>query len=260
MELSSEEGQYPGRVPHHVVMITIWIVGFLMNICSAVLVCRRTRKSPSSVNLLLLVMITALLVMLVIAWTPAAFSILIGEFLHEYKWLCAIDGVSVHVCTNVNLSVSTLLSVDRYFAMCHPFTYNVRVVRNRRCTVKLVAGATGGTLVLAVLLAVIPFCMGFGYIPLFPPHFCYADLERSTAYCSLLAAFVLLLVLVQCYCTMFTLLAISKEQWKLDAVSPDVMDAGHYLRANEQEMHLRLCALIILFFVVSILPMMVSNG
>lgn len=162
------------------ITIVLWCVALLLNGSNAVLLFKAARKRPSWANMLLLSLTFVDLTCLVVILPPTILALFLESLLLTHRPLCHAQGFLLNTFVLLSYSVVSVISVDQFLAICHPFAYSTRIVRFPKRSLKIVVAVLLGLVGASLVVSSLPLALGAMLTPLHPPVVCLYDLTPGS--------------------------------------------------------------------------------
>ena len=192
---------------HQIVFVCLWAVGLFLNLFCVIVVGSITYRKRSWPNILLFMLTLIDEAVVVLGLSPGVgAAVANNNLLWEAEGLCVYQSIIINTWDLYSYVIIVSISVDRYMAVCHPFTYNKRLNYGNSVAKGAAVLVSGGCL--AVLISCLPLMLGATIRPVGPGLFCFFDWTATTTPNAIVAilniSFVSLALGVVLFCTLAT--------------------------------------------------------
>lgn len=182
-----------------------WATGVILNLTSTLLLIVAVKTKSSWANLLLLSLALTDTCVITLGTTPSIPTLFAYDLLYDAPILCNFQYVILNSYVLMSFGLAVLISFDQYLAVSHPFTYNTKILRHPKRSLRIIIV----TLLMLTFLSLIPSIGSIVFkvdiTPLIPPTFCYYDLQstnRSNIIIIAISAIIMgVLLLIDVTCT-----------------------------------------------------------
>ena len=184
---SSESEASSIDVAHQVIFMVVWVCATVLNLLTIIIMGRSVHTRRTWPNILVFTLSFIDLFIIIIGFFPAVLVLFVDHLLlSKNSGLCNFQGIVLNASYLVSFYLVASISLDRYFAICHPFLYNKKVAQTQSFKVKLL-GLFAAT-IMSVLVSLIPFITGSSHVVHYPGTYCLFDWNSSSVTSRLIIA------------------------------------------------------------------------
>lgn len=164
--------------PHRVAFACIWTTAFILNSLCSFLVGGVVYKKSTWPNILLFALTMADVTVVVLGLSPAVATLGKEKILWNTHELCTFQAIVINMWYLYSFLIALGITLDRYLAVCHPFTYNKELSHSSSIVKGVIILIAVGVLVL--LISCLPLILDVTIKPVEPGLFCFFDWTSRT--------------------------------------------------------------------------------
>lgn len=154
--------------------MVVWVFATIINLLTIIIMGRSVYVRKTWPNILVFFLSFTDLFIIIVGFFPAVLVLFMDHLLlYRNIGLCNFQGIVLNASYLVSFYLVASISVDRYFAICHPFLYNKTMSQMQSLRVKYC-----GLLVvtaLSILVSLIPFMAQSNHVVHYPGTYCLFD-------------------------------------------------------------------------------------
>ena len=180
MNNSSESEASSINAAHQAIFMIVWVLATVINLLTIIIMGRSVYVRKTWPNILVFFLSFTDLFIIIVGFFPAVLVLFIDHLLlYKNTGLCNFQGIVLNASYLVSFYLVASISLDRYFAICHPFLYNKNVSQTQSLKVKY----SGLLLVaiLSILVSLIPFMAQSNHVVHYPGTYCLFDWNSFNA-------------------------------------------------------------------------------
>lgn len=260
--MNGSESKASFSIVHQAIFMIVWVFATVINLLTIIIMGRSVYVKKTWPNVLVFFLSFTDLFIIIVGFFPAVLVLFVDHLLlYKNTGLCNFQGVVLNASYLVSFYLVASISVDRYFAICHPFLYNKSVSQMQSLRVKY-----SGLLVVAILsilVSLIPFMAQSNHVVHYPGTYCLFDWNSFNAASRLIIAINMLGYLASMVMIIFSTIKICHAAIKIRRANAAVKLSSQKrlsITSNDLELNFAKLAVVVstVFFVCS-LPFEVYN-
>ena len=161
-------------IAHQAIFMVVWVFATIINLLTIIIMGRSVCVRKTWPNILVFFLSFTDLFIIIVGFFPAVLVLFVDHLLlYKNTGLCNFQGIVLNASYLVSFYLVASISVDRYFAICHPFLYNKNVSQRQSLRVKY-CGLLAVTL-LSIFVSLIPFMAQSNHVVHYPGTYCLFD-------------------------------------------------------------------------------------
>lgn len=171
---SSETETSSINIAHQVIFMVVWVFATIINLLTIIIMGRSVYIRKTWPNILVFFLSFTDLFIIIVGFFPAVLVLFVDHLLlYKNTSLCNFQGIVLNASYLVSFYLVAAISVDRYFAICHPFLYHKNVSQTQSLRVKY-CGLLVVT-ILSIFVSLIPFMAQSNHVVHYPGTYCLFD-------------------------------------------------------------------------------------
>ena len=171
---SSETEASSISIAHQAIFMVVWVFATIINLLTIIIMGRSVYVRKTWPNILVFFLSFTDLFIIIVGFFPAVLVLFMDHLLlYKNTSLCNFQGIVLNASYLVSFYLVASISVDRYFAICHPFLYNKNVSQTQSLRVKYCGLLVVTTL--SIFVSLIPFMAQSNHVVHYPGTYCLFD-------------------------------------------------------------------------------------
>jgi len=250
---SSESEASSIDVAHQVIFMMVWISAMVLNLLTIIIMGRSVYTRRTWPNILVFTLSFTDLLIIIVGFFPAVLVLFVDHLLlSKNSGLCNFQGIILNASYLVSFYLVASISLDRYFAICHPFLYNKSVAQTQSFKVKLLGLFIAA--IISVLVSLIPFITGSSHMVHYPGTYCLFDWNSSSVTSRLIIAINMLGYAASMIVIVFSTVKICYAAFKMRRTVHSSTGKRSSITSNDLELNFAKLAVVIstIFFACSL--------
>ena len=255
---TSDTGGTPSiSIAHQAIFMVVWLFATVINLLTIIIMGRSVYVRKTWPNILVFVLSFTDLFIIIVGFFPAVLVLFVDHMLlYKHTGLCNFQGIILNASYLVSFYLVASISVDRYFAICHPFLYNKNVTQTQSLRVKY-CGLFVVT-VLSIFVSLIPFMAQSNHVVHYPGTYCLFDWSSFNVASRLIIAINMLGYSASMIVIIFSTIKICHAAIKMKRANAAIQMSNHKrtirITSNDLEMNFAKLAVVVstVFFLCSL--------
>jgi len=176
---SESEASSSIDLAHQLIFMVVWVSATVLNLFTIIIMGRSVYTRRTWPNILVFTLSFTDLFIIIVGFFPAVLVLFVDHLLlSKNSGLCNFQGIILNASYLVSFYLVASISLDRYFAICHPFLYNKSVAQTQSFKVKSLGLFIAA--IMSVLVSLIPFITGSSHVVHYPGTYCLFDWNSSS--------------------------------------------------------------------------------